>query len=39
MEWRKHTTEGLCEKCAYPVGVSSVCTKCGKAVARNQPRP
>lgn len=23
---------GLCEKCAYPIGVSAVCTECGKPV-------
>jgi hypothetical protein len=23
---------GLCEKCAYPIGVSPVCTECGAAV-------
>jgi hypothetical protein len=23
---------GLCEKCAYPIGVSAVCTECGAAV-------
>lgn len=26
---------GLCEKCAYPIGVSPVCTECGAAVVRN----
>lgn len=25
---------GVCEKCAYPVGVNSNCTECGAAVAR-----
>jgi len=28
---------GMCEKCAYPIGVSTVCTECGAAVARKAP--
>ena len=26
---------GQCEKCAYPIGVSPVCTECGAAVVRD----
>jgi hypothetical protein len=29
---------GLCEQCAYPIGVSPVCTECGAAVRVPQPR-
>ena len=25
---------GLCPKCAYPMGESSVCTECGKPLAK-----
>lgn len=31
---RRRAFRGLCAKCAYPVGVSPVCTECGAAVAR-----
>jgi hypothetical protein len=30
--WRRRRN-GLCTKCAYPVGASDVCTECGKPVA------
>ncbi len=29
---------GQCEKCAYPVGTSPVCTECGAAVSNGVPR-
>jgi hypothetical protein len=29
---------GQCEHCAYPIGVSDVCTECGAAVRHNEPR-
>ena len=28
---------GLCEKCAYPLGVSPICTECGAAVVHAAP--
>ncbi len=28
----RRVRRGLCPKCAYPVGDSSVCTECGKAL-------
>lgn len=31
---RLRCRRGLCAKCAYPIGVSPVCTECGAAVAR-----
>ncbi len=33
---------GLCVYCAYPIGMSDVCTECGRAIARQRrplPRP
>lgn len=31
---RRRRRRGLCEQCAYPIGVSPVCTECGASVAR-----
>ncbi len=31
---QKRVRKGLCPKCAYPVGGSTVCTECGKPVQR-----
>ena len=30
---------GLCPKCAYPMGESSVCTECGRALPHRRPMP
>jgi hypothetical protein len=40
---RRRIARGLCPACAYPVGVSPVCTECGRPVpanrSLNEPRP
>jgi len=36
--WRRRR-RGLCERCAYPVGTSCVCSECGAPVHARQPKP
>ena len=36
--WRR-IKRGLCPKCAYPVGTSTVCTECGKALVCKRVLP
>ncbi len=34
LRWFLRLRRGLCTKCAYPMGESSVCTECGKPLAK-----